>query len=92
MSRCHEHCLLCPYKECINDRYGPDVLKWVIAIEKLAGVYLPEDALVYEEELLEAAVVRDKQIKAKKRKKQRLRFSYTLPPKEYIDFLERKMR
>lgn len=71
MFRCHERCFVCTFKECENKRYGPDVLNWIIAIEKLAGVYLTEDAQVYEQELLEAAVVRAAQMKEKKRRERR---------------------
>ena len=55
---CNEDCLRCPYVDCFNKRYGPDVLDWIIEIEKLAGVYLPADAVVYQDEVFEARVIR----------------------------------
>ena len=51
---CKEDCLRCPYVDCLNKRYGPDVLDWIIEIEKLAGVYLSADAAVYQDEVFEA--------------------------------------
>ena len=87
MFRCHERCFYCHYTDCYNRRYGPDVLDWIISIEKLAGVYLPEDALIYEEERLEAASVEQRQLREEKRKKEIKK--YFFPPKPVL-FYRRK--
>ena len=57
MFSCKEDCFRCPYMDCLNKRYGPDVLDWIIEIEKLAGVYLPADAALYQDELFEARII-----------------------------------
>ena len=66
MFSCSEKCFKCPYVDCYNNRYGPDVLDEIIAVEKMAGVYLPQDAALYSEEVFAALVIQQRQRRIKK--------------------------